>query len=927
MGFPAHRPSDYRNLPAIPYNQRPRQVQPSPRGPIPRRPTSQLRKDWEIKPDLPAQHLSSRTASVPTLDQSAASRRERHRELVFSQSHEDSKRWEENRLLTSGLARVRKHTHTTDELDEDSDARVVLSVHNTVPPFLDGRIVFSRQHEEILVVKDPTSDIARLARKGSSTLMEVREQKTRIRAAKRVLGVSHVVDEEEIVPQNFGVSNYLEVLQQLESKPQSEFASTLTLSEQRSKLPITACRQGLLTLCRENQVVVVLGETGSGKTTQLPQFFLEEGFGSGDFIIGCTQPRRMAAVSVARRVAEERKTPLGKEVGYAIRFEDATSVDTKIKFMTDGILLRESLSDPALSNYSVIIMDEAHERSLNTDVLFGLLKRVLSLRLDLRVIITSATLDADRFSAFFGNAPIYKVPGRTFPVEVLHTKAMVDDYVEAAVKQTFAIHASSPPGDILVFATGQEDIDAICFLLREKIDESKKVKPAIILPLYSQLSADLQSRIFEPSRDGERKIVVSTNIAETSLTVDGVKYVVDCGYYKCKVYNPSIGMDSLFITPISRAQADQRSGRAGRTGPGQCYRLYTERCFKEDMLNSAVPEIQRTNLANVILLLKSLGINDLVSFDFLDPPPLQTLLNSMFQLWLLGALDNGGRLTNLGRKLAEFPLDPTLSKMIVSSVDFECSDEVISIVSTLSVPTIFNRPKNEEEQADNAHEKFMVPESDHLTLLNVYLSYERHNRDHRWAMKNYLHPKSLTKILDIRNQLLEIVSSPTVNIPIMSCKNSPNFSINIRKAITAAYFHNSAKMKSIGVYTNLRSAISLHLHPSSALYGNSHSADYVVYHDSVVTTKEYMQCVTVVEPEWLAELGPIFFSIRKSLEDIHREHEIVKEIKESGEEIMQESRRESVSSVIRPGSFQNFGSNFSVSREVAATPNRRRNRH
>ncbi|KAL0229181.1 hypothetical protein GEMRC1_013801 [Eukaryota sp. GEM-RC1] len=618
---------------------------------------------------------------------------ERQRNLVFSQVSEDSRKWEENRMVSTGIARSRQTN--PQELDEDSDARVILSVHNTTPPFLKGKAAYTNQQGEVLTVRDANADIARLARKGSQSLLDVREQKSRIRSTKELLGVT---DEEEPEEQTGG---YAEAMNKLSDTPQSTWSKQKSLSEQRHQLPITACKSDLIRMVRENQVVVIKGETGSGKSTQLPQFFLEEGFGQiGDttLLIGCTQPRRMAAVSVARRVAAEREVEVGKEVGYAIRFEDVTSDSTRIKFMTDGILLRESLRDEMLSDYSVIIMDEAHERSLNTDVLFGLLKRVLSVRMDLRVIITSATLDSDRFAAFFGNAPVFSVPGRTFPVEILHTKAMVDDYVDAVVKQTVAVHMSSPlPGDILVFMTGQEDIDAVCLLVEEKIKE-KKGKPAVVMPLYSQLSADRQSRIFEPAREGERKIVVSTNLAETSLTVDGIKYVIDSGFFKCKIYNPTIGMDSLLVTPISRAQADQRSGRAGRTGPGQCYRLYTERCYKEEMLEGAIPEIQRTNLANVVLLLKSLGIDDLLEFEFMDPPPQQTLLNSMFQLWLLGALNNGGQLSLLGRQLAEFPLDPTLSKMIVSSIDFECSEEIVTIVSSLSVPSIFNRPRNEEEK-------------------------------------------------------------------------------------------------------------------------------------------------------------------------------------------------------------------------------------
>ncbi|CAF4807274.1 unnamed protein product, partial [Rotaria magnacalcarata] len=285
-------------------------------------------------------------------------------------------------------------------------------------------------------------------------------------------------------------------------------------------------------------------------------------------MIGCTQPRRVAAMSVAKRVSEEMQCKLGDDVGYAIRFEDCTSEKTIIKYMTDGILLRESLTDPDLDHYSAVIMDEAHERSLNTDVLFGLLREVVSRRQDLKLIVTSATMDSEKFSDFFGNVPIFIIPGRTFPVESFFSKACVEDYVDAAVKQCIQIHLGAADGDILVFMPGQEDIEVTCELIKERLNDLEGAKPLSILPIYSQLPSDLQAKIFQKADDGIRKCVVATNIAETSLTVDGIMYVVDSGYCKLKVYNPRIGMDALQIYPVSQANANQRMGRAGRTGPG-----------------------------------------------------------------------------------------------------------------------------------------------------------------------------------------------------------------------------------------------------------------------------------------------------------------------------------------------------------------------
>lgn len=464
------------------------------------------------------------------------------------------------------------------------------------------------------------------------------------------------------------------------------------------------------------------------QTTQLTQYLMEQGYGKYG-LIGCTQPRRVAAMSVAKRVSEEvagckelegkkltKEDELGGTVGYAIRFEDCTSEDTVIKYMTDGVLLRESLNDADLNKYSAIVMDEAHERSLNSDVLFGVLRKVVARRSDLKLIVTSATLSSDAFSNYFGGVPVFRIPGRTFPVETYFAKGVQEDYVMAAVKQTLQIHFNSPPGDILIFMTGQEDIEGTCKVIAEKMEKlGDNSPPLLVLPMYSQLPADLQAKIFEAAPKGIRKVIVSTNVAETSLTVDGIRYVIDSGFCKLKVYNPKIGMDALLVTPVSKANANQRSGRAGRTGPGYCFRLYTDRQFRDELMEAAVPEIQRTNLSNVVLLLKSLGIKNLLDFQFMDPPPQENIMNSLYQLWILGALDNTGDLTPMGRRMAEFPLDPPLSKMLLFAHEKErCSKEVLIIVSMLSVPSVFFRPKDREEESDAAREKFFVPESDHL---------------------------------------------------------------------------------------------------------------------------------------------------------------------------------------------------------------------
>jgi pre-mRNA-splicing factor ATP-dependent RNA helicase DHX38/PRP16 len=576
-------------------------------------------------------------------------------------------------------------------------------------------------------------------------------------------------------------------------------------------------------------------------------------------MIGCTQPRRVAAMSVAKRVSDEMGTKLGQEIGYAIRFEDCTSENTIIKYMTDGILLRESLRDGDLDSYSAIIMDEAHERSLSTDVLFGLLREIVARRHDLKLIVTSATMDATKFSNFFGSVPTFTIPGRTFPVEVFFSKNTVEDYVDAAVKQAIQIHLGNLDGDILIFMPGQEDIEVSCEVLADRLSQLDDAPQLSILPIYSQLPSDLQAKIFQKSPEGLRKCVVATNIAETSLTVDGIMYVIDSGYCKLKVYNPRIGMDALQIYPISQANANQRSGRAGRTGPGMAYRLYTERQYKDDLLPLTVPEIQRTNLANTVLLLKSLGVVDLLQFHFMDSPPQDNILNSLYQLWILGALDHTGRLTPLGRQMAEFPLDPSQCQMLIVACEMSCSAEVLIIVSMLSVPSIFYRPKGREEEADNVREKFQVPESDHLTYLNVYQQWKMNNYSSSWANEHFIHIKALRKVREVRQQLKDILVQQKLEVK--SCGTDWDI---IRKCICSAYFYQAARLKGIGEYVNLRTGMPCHLHPTSALYGLGTSPEYVVYHELVMTAKEYMQCATSVDGYWLAELGPMFFSVKES---------------------------------------------------------------
>jgi pre-mRNA-splicing factor ATP-dependent RNA helicase DHX38/PRP16 len=794
----------------------------------------------------------------------------------------DQEAWEASRLKSMGL-------HDKSERDlvfnTDDDEKVIVSVRKTLPPFLDGRTIYTKQQEPVSVVKDPTSDIAVLAKTGSAVVRNIKMEQDRTKMRDRFWEVAgtrlgDVLGMNSPVPQSGegetdGSRNFSDLIQ---NAPKSE---SELIARQKRSLPIYQCKSELMRIIRENQIVVVVGMTGSGKTTQLGQYLYEEGYHKRGGLIGCTQPRRVAAVSVAKRVADEMNVKLGSDiVGYSIRFEDVTNEKTKIKFMTDGVLLREALNDPELEKYSVIIMDEAHERSINTDILFGVMKRVASERSDFKLIVTSATMDSEKFSNYFKGAPVYTIPGRTFPVETFFSKINAKDYVESAVDQALSVHISQGPGDILIFMTGQDDIEATCILLADRVEqlmssENTALQPLTILPIYSQLPADLQAKIFQPSP--YRKVVVATNIAETSLTIDGIKYVIDTGFSKLKVYNPKIGIDTLFITPISRANADQRKGRAGRQSPGICWRLYTEQTFFYHLLDNNIPEIQRTNLSNVVLLLKSLGIKNLLEFDFMDPPPQSTILNSMHQLWLLEALDDAGNLTEIGKQMSLFPLDPSLSKMIISGQFFACTDEMISIVSMLTVPSIFYRPKDKSQEADAVREKFFVPESDHLTLLNVYEQYVKNGRSSIWCSRNYIHIKAMKKVDEIRQQILDIIRSAD-HKTLSSIGGMSGDIETVRKAIAISYFHNIGKLRGIGEYVNMLTSVPCHLHPTSALYGLGHTPEHIVYHEVVKTTKEYMQCVTAIDPEWLGSYGSKFFSLKysarpESKHDINRQIE------------------------------------------------------
>lgn len=634
----------------------------------------------------------------------------------------------------------------------------------------------------------------------------------------------------------------------------------MTMQEIRKSLPVYVYRDQLVQAVRDHQVLIIVGETGSGKTTQIPQYLHEEGFTKRGKV-GCTQPRRVAAMSVAKRVSDEMGVKLGAEVGYSIRFEDCTSDKTILKYMTDGMLLREFLTEPDLASYSVLMIDEAHERTLHTDILFGLVKDIARFRRDLKLVISSATLDAKKFSDFFDNAPIFQIPGRRYPVDVFYTKAPEADYLDAAIVTTLQIHVTQPPGDILVFLTGQEEVDTAAEILTFRTKGlGTKIKELIIARIYSTLPSDLQAKIFEPTPPGARKVVLATNIAETSLTIDGIVYVIDPGFSKQKSYNPRTGMESLVVTPISKASAEQRAGRAGRVSPGKCFRLYTAWAYKHELEETTIPEIQRTNLGNTVLILKSLGINDLIHFDFMDPPPAEALIRALEQLYALGALNDRGELTKLGRRMAEFPLDPMLSKMILASEKYHCSEEIISICSMLTVNNaIFYRPKDKAIHADNARVNFNRPQGDHLTLLNVYNQWKDTNYSIQWCFENFIQHRSMKRARDIRDQLLGLLERVEIEP-----ESNVNDHESIRKCVTSGFFYHTAKLQKGGNYKTVKHNQSVQIHPTSSLF--QQLPRWLVYHELVYTTKEFMRQVIEIQPEWLVEIAPHYYQ-KKEIED------------------------------------------------------------
>ncbi|KAG5465151.1 hypothetical protein LSCM4_00604 [Leishmania orientalis] len=694
------------------------------------------------------------------------------------------------------------------------------------------------------------------------------------------------------------------------------------MASSRRELPVTEARTSIVRMIRKNQAVIIVGETGSGKTTQIPQYvwddILSQRPGAG--LVGCTQPRRVAAVSIARHVAQQRGGKVGGEVAYAVRFDDTCTDATRIKFLTDGILLREIQADPMLSKYGCIILDEAHERTLHGDVLFGLLKAIARKREDsLKIVVMSATLNAEHFSKFWWDAPIGVVHGRMFPVTILHTVEPQADYVEAAISTILLIHHTEPPGDVLCFLTGQEEVEDAKRILLERMKLLPNDVPDFsVLTLYAAMPYEQQLLVFEPSQHGQRKVILATNIAETSITVEGIRYVVDSGVVKAKYYNSKSGMEALTEVDISRAQATQRTGRAGRVAAGKCYRLYTANAF-ENLSENTIPEIRRSSLLSVVLQMKSLNIHDILSFEFMDMPQPRSVAKAEETLMLLRALDKTGHITALGGRLTDFPIEPMPAMVLLAAKALGVAREAVVVIAMASTENLFLTSREFKEAADRCRATFAKSAGDHATLLNIYQAYRRSPRDQRktWCESNSMSHRQMLKVEDIITQLQSILEEKSdseliakilpaslqhlrVDHDVVSAslplkwprgesggeaddllvrynqmrhgdgvpshggaerKGKPLDAELLRRALCFGYFLNAAFYNAkLGMYQTIVGQLPVHIHPSSVLFSHRQKPALVIFNSVVRTTKRYMKDISVVREEWLQEAAPEFLT-------------------------------------------------------------------
>ena len=633
-------------------------------------------------------------------------------------------------------------------------------------------------------------------------------------------------------------------------------------------LPVVTRREDIKATLARHQVVIVCGETGSGKTTQLPKICLELGRGV-DGLIGHTQPRRIAARSLAARIAEELHSAIGQAVGFKVRFSDHVGPDTYIKVMTDGILLAETQGDPDLLAYDTLIIDEAHERSLNVDFLLGYLRRLLPRRPDLKIIITSATIDPQRFSRHFDAAPVIEVSGRTWPVEIRYRPLLAEGEdaqdrdrgqgLLAAVDEL----VREGPGDLLVFLPGEREIREAAELLRKH-----HLPQTEVLPLFGRLSAAQQAEVFK-AHSG-RRIVLATNVAETSLTVPGIRYVIDTGLVRISRYSYRTKVQRLPIEPVSQASANQRAGRCGRLGPGVCIRLYSEEDFNARPAYTE-PEILRTNLATVILQMLALKLSytpdDIGDFPFIDPPDARYIRDGFKLLHELGAVDESDRLTEPGRQLARLPVDVRIGRILLAGRDEHCLREALIIAAALSVPDPRERPLDRQQAADEKHQQFAAEQSDFLSFVMLWDFYHEQARHlsqaklRKLCQTNFISYVRMREWHDIYAQLHGQVAQMGMRLNEVDAGYEP-----IHRALLTGLLGNIAFKTDSHEYTGAR-GITLHIFPGSTLFKKQ--PKWLVAAELVETTRRYARTVARIEPEWVERLAGHL--LKRSYSDPHWE--------------------------------------------------------
>ncbi|KAH8825590.1 P-loop containing nucleoside triphosphate hydrolase protein [Flagelloscypha sp. PMI_526] len=667
-------------------------------------------------------------------------------------------------------------------------------------------------------------------------------------------------------------------------KQKKQMQASSVIQEQRKQLPIAAGKDALINEIAQHDVTVIVGETGSGKTTQVPQYILDSGL-SRDGLVGITQPRRVAATSLADRVAKEQETRLGEIVGYSVRFDEKSGPSTRIKYLTDGMIVREMLSDRSLSKYSVIIVDEAHERSLRTDLLLANLKEIVKERRTsnnvLKVVIMSATLDAEKFAAFFPGSKVIYVQGRQHPVTILHSASPQHDYVQAAMRTFFQIHLERPPGDVLIFLPGQEDIEDLegsIKLFANRLPHDNMI--VLLCPMFAAQAHAKNAKVFEPAPENTRKCILATNIAETSITIPGVKFVIDTGKCKENRYlsapNGS-GLDTLMTHNITQSSAMQRAGRAGREVV--FYVLLSGQKIKK-LPASPQPEILRVNLSSSMLQLKAMGF-DVEKLDLMDKPDTNAVRSALVTLFYLNALDQKLSLTPLGKQMAGFPLDPMYSRALLASQDYGCTSEIIDIISVLSASSKLFHAGNsghnldDREKVNDSRSKFSSLQGDHCRALNVFRAYEdlcaqqqqqhghggstkKEQRKERldWCHAHWINERALIEAKDIRTQLQEHCerTKPRVDWTLsVRTEDVEAREQKIARALAHGLVANSAMLHPNGEYKQCMGQTVVKIHPSSVLAGKKVSC--IVFDELVFTSNIYARGVSRIEKHHLRTLG------------------------------------------------------------------------